>query len=856
MRRIKRGPALLSIVLVLMLLTSGIASAATYHTVTAGEWLSTIAPKYGTTWEKLLEANSGTISDANLILPGQKLLIPDGAAAPGASVVPAASATVAPIETSVPAASAAPSASASSILGRVTADFQPADEVPGIPEARIRDTALMDLINRLQKDAVGADVSGAALPFDSAALKTGDLPSDLFAVPGMDTVSLSLAEITGKELKAVMEHAVSVYNPWKPGDVTVSFDPSIPVSALDFFSGVQYSVDISQPAGKRIVDLTFGGKAVTDTQKIKLVLPTEHYNALKTEKIVSEATSLTTSAVSLKASVIALLGTARTLTPSVDNNWSLIGANLSNPLRDDIIAKVKAGTLALPKSSDGKTMNAKSLNVYELITNGTLKGYKEIDLFHTNDTHGRIKAGDGMGFAKISTLVSNYKAANPSSLLLDIGDTVHGLNFVTLSRGESAVQVMNMMNYDAMAPGNHDFNYGQTRLTELGAIARFPILSANVKKADGSNYLTPYVIKTVNGVKVALFGLATPETVYKTNPKNIEGLKFEDPIVSAKAMVAELAGKADIVVAMAHLGIEGDFTSRKLAAAVPEIDVILDGHSHSILNETVNGVLIAQTGYYDMGLGITSLIVKDGKLAEAGTALYTMKDAKNTPESTLVKSIVASVDKEVSTLTSVVIGTSPVLLDGERANVRTKPTNLANLITAAMLDKTGADVAITNGGGIRASIKAGSVTKGDVLTVLPFGNYVVVKELKGSDIKSALELGVSTYPAALGGYAQTAGLTFRFDSTKPTGNRVVEVKVNGLSLDPAKTYKVATNDFMAVGGDNYTMLKNGPTLGEYPALDEILIEYIQTKGFGAAVTDGRATDTSAPAVSIVLKPAA
>jgi len=128
--------------------------------------------------------------------------------------------------------------------------------------------------------------------------------------------------------------------------------------------------------------------------------------------------------------------------------------------------------------------------------------------------------------------------------------------------------------------------------------------------------------------------------------------------------------------------------------------------------------------------------------------------------------------------------------------------------------------------------------------------------LKGSDILAALELGFSTYPAALGGYSQTAGLTITADTAKPKGSRIVSVKVNGVALDPAKTYKVATNDFMAVGGDNYTMLTNGPTTGEFPALDEILIEYIGTKGFGAAVDDGRVTDIAPPAASMLLEPAA
>jgi 2',3'-cyclic-nucleotide 2'-phosphodiesterase / 3'-nucleotidase / 5'-nucleotidase len=743
------------------------------------------------------------------------------------------------------------------VIGKATGDFHPASEVPGIPEAMVRDTAVIDLINKVQLEATGADVAGAALFSDTSNIKAGNISYssifDIYKYPN----TLVTVEVTGKELKAYMEWSASYYNTWKPGDVTISFDPSIRGYNYDMFAGVNYMIDISQPAGKRIANVTFGGKAITDDQVLTLAINNYRYSGLKAAGIISGEPVFNSDPKSLRAYIKDYIEKTGTIEPVVDNNWSIIGANLSHPLRTTIIDMVKAGTLTIPKSADGRTPNAKALNVYELMADGTLSGYKEINIFHTNDTHGRVKAGDGMGFAKISTLVSTYKAINPNALLLDIGDTFHGVNFATLSKGASVVRVMNTMKYDAMAPGNHDFNYGQARLTELDTLADFPVLAANVKKADGTYYLTPYVIKTIDGVKVALFGLATPETLYKTNPLNVAGLTFEDPIVSAKAIVAELAGKADVIVAMAHLGIEGDDTSRALAAAVPQIDVILDGHSHSIVNEVVNGVLIAQTGYYDKGLGITTLIMKDGALNKKGTALYTMNDAKNVTEDAAVKAIVTEVDAEVTALTAVVIGTSPVLLDGERPSVRTKPTNLANLITAAILDKTGADVAITNGGGIRASIKAGTVTKGDVLTVLPFGNYVVVKELKGSDILAALELGFSIYPEALGGYAQTAGLTIKFDSSKVKGSRIVEVKVAGVLLDPAKTYKVATNDFMAVGGDNYTMLKNGPTVGEYPALDEIVIEYIQNKGFGAAVDDTRVTDVAPAATGLVeLLPAA
>ena len=834
MKQNRKLPVLLATMMVLVLLMTSTASAVSYHTVAPGDWLSKIAPTYDMTWQELYDANRTLISNPDLIYPGQKLMIPDkGTAQPTAVPMPD-ELTIA--------------------LAKLAA-LVPKDEVAGIPAVLVSDSALVDSLLMSLKTAAKTDLASLPVPMGIGMENYAGVLK-LFQADSLATIS-----VTGKELKALLEGAASGYATWVPGDVTIAFNAASSKTVICQYAGISYAIDLSQPAGKRIVNATFDGKAIADDQVLTLAAPLATATAWKKAGLFAAAPVAQMADQSL-AAILATNLPADTSKMAADKNWSLIGINLNNPLRAEILAMVKAGTLKLEASADGKIPAVKALNAYTLISTGAMADYTIIDMFHINDTHGRIKAGDGMGFAKIDTLVKAYKAKNANALLLDIGDTFHGVNFVTLTQGESAVNVMNAMKFDAMAPGNHDFNYGQDRLLALDALTSFPILAANVIKADGTPYLTPYVIKTVDGVRIALIGLATPETVYKTNPNNVTGLTFEDPIVATKRVLAELDGKADVFVALAHLGIEGEDTSRALAQAVPELDVILDGHSHSVLNEVVNGVLLSQTGYYDKGLGITSLVMKDGALVKTSSTLYAMTDAVNTVESSVVKAIVTAADEKVSALTSAVIGTSPMLLDGVRNNVRSRPTNLANLITAAMLDKTGADVAITNGGGIRASIEAGEVTKGDVLTVLPFGNYVVVKELKGSDILAALELGFSTYPEPLGGYSQTAGLTIRVDTSKPKGSRVLSVTVAGVALDPAKTYKVATNDFMAVGGDNYTMLKNGPTVGEYPALDEIVIEYIQADGFGAAVEDARVTDEAppapaeAPAAYVELEPAA
>lgn len=471
---------------------------------------------------------------------------------------------------------------------------------------------------------------------------------------------------------------------------------------------------------------------------------------------------------------------------------------------------------------------------------------KKITLFHTNDTHSRIEAtAEGIGFAKMSALIKNYKESTPNSLILDAGDTFHGQPIANLVRGESIVDIMNAVGYNAMAAGNHDFNYGYQRLIELSKRAKFPVLSANTKKNDGSRILEPYVIKEVDGVKLGIFGLTTPETAYKTHPNNVEGLTFTDPAKEAKKIVSELKGKVDAIIALTHLGIDESSieTSKKVAAAVPEIDVIIDGHSHTTLNTglLVGNVLIAQTGEYLKNLGRVDLTFENGKLTGKTSSLITKKtaDEDKTPGDQAVLDIIANVKKEQDKVLQEIVGSSKVDLVGEREVVRKGESNLGNLIADAMLSETGADVSITNGGGIRASIKAGSITKGQIVTVLPFGNYIQTKKVKGSDIKAALELGLSAYPESLGGFPHVGGMTVSFDPSQPKGSRVTSIHVKGYPIDLGASYLLATNDFMAAGGDQYTMFKAYPLENDFASLEEALITYMRKSGAVEAKVEGR-----------------
>ena len=231
--------------------------------------------------------------------------------------------------------------------------------------------------------------------------------------------------------------------------------------------------------------------------------------------------------------------------------------------------------------------------------------------------------------------------------------------------------------------------------------------------------------------------------------------------------------------------------------------------------------------------------MKDGKVSDIQAKLITKDEAAAVVPDEAITKVVEGIEAEQSVLLNQIVGKTVVALEGAREKVRTGETNLGNLITDAMISATGADCALTNGGGIRASIDAGDITKGEIITVLPFGNYIVTKSVTGADIKAALEHGTGSYPEPLGGFPHVSGITFAIDTGKPVGDRVVDITVKDQPLDLNKKYVLATNDFMAAGGDEYTMFADDAILNEYSALDEAVIAYIQAKGSVSPAAEGR-----------------
>lgn len=484
-----------------------------------------------------------------------------------------------------------------------------------------------------------------------------------------------------------------------------------------------------------------------------------------------------------------------------------------------------------------------------------LEENKKITILHTNDIHGRfVRDNNSIGMDILATI----KKENPNSVLLDAGDTTHGLPFVTLSKGQDAIDLMNDVGYDFMVPGNHDFNYGYERLLEIIKNSKLKnsknsmrVSSSNVKK-DGKSIFEPSMIKVVNGVKVGFFGLTATETAYKTNPNNVKGIEFENPINIAKEEVQKLKKEgAEIIVGVTHIGVDKSSTptTYDIVNNVDGIDLIVDGHSHTDLpkGEKVKNTLIVSTGEHMQKIGKVELELQkhngEYSIVKSNVSQITKDNAKDiTPDKQVenrIKEIKDSQDKILQTK----VGSTNVHLDGERADVRTRETNLGNLLTDAMIYETGADVAITNGGGIRSSIDKGDITKGDIIKVLPFGNYIETKELTGSQIKKVLEHGVKDYGNPAGSFAHISGVKVVVDPKKEVGNRIIDITIDNKKIDLNKKYTVATNDFMAVGGDDYPVFKDAKSLKTYSGLDEVLIKYIEKIGMVDSKVDKRITST-------------
>jgi len=481
------------------------------------------------------------------------------------------------------------------------------------------------------------------------------------------------------------------------------------------------------------------------------------------------------------------------------------------------------------------------------------EGGTTITILHTNDLHGRLVGSNTViGMDTIAAI----HAATPNSILVDAGDTIHGLPFATFSQGANAVQLMNAAGYSFFAPGNHDFNFGIDQLLYLEGTAEFEILAANLTRdADGSSVFNDYSIVEVDGVTVGFFGLVYPGTPSVTNPTGVAGLTFGSPVEAAERLVSSLqSAGVDVIVAVAHLGISSSAWAREVALAVPAIDVLIDGHSHSRMDEGywVGDVLIAQAGAHGQFVGVVDIVVYDGAVVSRTASLIDREMSEDFAPVAEITAMINQMEEDLGEILDQVVGYSPVTLFGDdpehRAALRSSEAPIGNLIADANRWAMGADFALQNSGGIRYHIHAGDITKGDIIAVLAFFNYAVVVEITPAQLWEALEIGVSS--PGHGRFPQVSGFSFVFDQDAPDGERVLSVTADGVYLDRNDTVTIFTlviNNFTAVGGDDYTVFIDLPVLAEGGTLDELLLEYMAAHDISNVGVEGRIVNVAADA---------
>ena len=487
----------------------------------------------------------------------------------------------------------------------------------------------------------------------------------------------------------------------------------------------------------------------------------------------------------------------------------------------------------------------------------------EIVIFHTNDMHGRV-VGNGESIIGIDRIAAIHKSV-PNSILVDAGDAVHGLPIATLGRGGDIVSLMNEAGYDGMVVGNHEFNYGFDRLVELRDMAQFPIMSSNIMK-DGEPFMRDTAMIEINGVKIGLFGITTESGAHTTMPRYVEGLVFEDAVTIAGERAKSLREQgAHVVVALCHLGVvpEQGTLSTELARAVPEIDVIVDGHSHTKLDEGLleNGVLIVQTGDYENSLGKVTVTLENGLITSKTATLISCEEAQDTEPDEAVAARIAEIITEQEAVLQQVVGESKDAMSSARApGVRTQEMPLGSLVADAYRSAAETEISIVNGGDIRADFPQGVVTRGDIVSVLPFGNTLMVKTVTPALLRAALENGVSNITtdeqgsidheqSASGRFLHASGFSYAFDPTAPSGERVISITLDDgaeLSLDDNVTrITVVGSNFVMTGGDQYTMLSELQVDRELGAADEALAEYVLENSPIEAPEEGRIIITTA-----------
>lgn len=528
-----------------------------------------------------------------------------------------------------------------------------------------------------------------------------------------------------------------------------------------------------------------------------------------------------------------------------------------------------------------------AVSLFALSSGAAFADY-ELNILHINDLHSRIESINKFdstcsveeegknecfgGVARLKTLIDQKRQERTGKnlLLLNAGDNFQGSLFFTTYKGAAEAEFLNLMKFDAMTVGNHEFDESEDGLASFLDKVTFPVVTANVlpsHKSKIGDRIKPSIVLDVGGQKVGIVGAVANDTPELASPG--PDILIGEDVATITSAVEELKKQGiNKIVALTHVGYPRDLAA---IAKIPDVDVVVGGHSHSLLSNTdekAEGpyptmvdnpggykVPVVQADSYSKYLGDLMVTFDDNGVVKAAKGDPILVDSSVKPDETVVARV-KELAKPIEELRTKVIGKTEAPIDGSRESCRAKECEMGSLVADAMLDRVkgqGVTVAITNGGGLRASIDGGDVTMGEVITVLPFQNTLSTFQLKGADIRAALENGLSQVEEGGGRFPQVAGLRFSFDRSKPAGSRLVSVEVEDggafAALDPEKTYSLVSNNFMRGGGDGYAVFKDkGENAYDYgPGLETVLADYLAAHQPFKPYTSGRITEVTAAA---------
>lgn len=479
-----------------------------------------------------------------------------------------------------------------------------------------------------------------------------------------------------------------------------------------------------------------------------------------------------------------------------------------------------------------------------------------VTILQLNDVYQTMPMDQGRsgGLARVATLRKKIVAESPNTLFLLAGDTISPSVASTVFKGAQMVAAWNALGLDYAVLGNHEFDFGPDTLLARMKESKFVWLGSNVidrrtnKPFGGTR---PYVIRNFDGVKIGLFGLLTPETATSSKPG--ANVRFVNPVLAAKKIIRQLRQKgAQVIIAITHLSMSED---KELARRAPQIDVIVGGHEHELLQSHAGRAPIFKWGADARTIGRIDLNISRLTRKVVSIDWTGIPVTSAITDDPAVTSVIAEYEQKLDAALGQPVGRASLELDARSITNRSRETNLGNLVTDAFRQALGSDVALLNGGSIRANaiLVPGTITKRDAIAILPFGNPVVKIEVTGAILKSALENGVSRIveEEESGRFPQVSGMSFIFDARKPAGSRVVEVTVNGQPLDEKKNYSLALAQYLVNGGDGYSMFTGARLLvdAESAQIDSaILVNAITSAGTVSPQIEGRSKRLDAAVV--------